>query len=204
MVRVVPRGSGRAALDDFHLQLSLPFRDHGTTKAQRVLKPWLDGTFHVSDLFRPHSEHRMVLAPLLGLGLLWVNGQWGFATGDGRERYLSHLRASPPLVFVDAVAPASFGYDVRAADGIKTFPALASFIDEHYELKEKMEGSALLSLTSIDFPARAGRALLDLIRQKGQMDYASSMGARDSRSEGKIAVGKKSSSGEGAFGLLNP
>lgn len=64
--------------------------------------------------------------------------------------------------------------------------------------------SAFLSLKSNDLPARVARALLDLIRQKGQMDYASSMRARDSRSDGKIAVGKKSVRGEGAFGLLSP
>lgn len=57
-----------------------------------------------------------------------------------RERYLSDLRASHPLVFVDAVAPASFGYNDRAADGMETFPALASFIHEYYELKAEMEG----------------------------------------------------------------
>jgi hypothetical protein len=55
---------------------SLPIRDQWDYEGATVFKPWLDGTFHVSDLFRPHNEHRMVLARLLGLGLLWVNGQW--------------------------------------------------------------------------------------------------------------------------------
>ena len=55
---------------------SLPIRDQWDYEGATVFKPWLDGTFRVSDLFRPHNEHRMVLARLLGLGLLWVNGEW--------------------------------------------------------------------------------------------------------------------------------
>lgn len=55
---------------------SLPIRDQWDYEGAAVFKPWVDGTFHVSDLFRPHNEHRLVLARSLGLGLLWVNGQW--------------------------------------------------------------------------------------------------------------------------------
>jgi len=55
---------------------SLPIRDQWDYEGATVFKPWLDGTFRVSDLFRPHNEHRMVLARLLGLGLLWINGEW--------------------------------------------------------------------------------------------------------------------------------
>jgi hypothetical protein len=55
---------------------SLPIRDQWDYEGATIFKPWLDGTFHVSDLFRPHNEHRMVLARLLGLGLLWINGEW--------------------------------------------------------------------------------------------------------------------------------
>ncbi|MEY2563993.1 MAG: hypothetical protein QOH88_2186 [Verrucomicrobiota bacterium] len=57
-----------------------------------------------------------------------------------RERYLSALRASPPPVFVDAVAPGSFGYKDRATQGYQTFPELAAFINENYVLKEDVEG----------------------------------------------------------------
>jgi hypothetical protein len=55
---------------------SLPIRDQWDYEGVAVFKPWVDGTFHISDLFKPHNEHRLVLARSLGLGLLWMNGQW--------------------------------------------------------------------------------------------------------------------------------
>jgi hypothetical protein len=57
-----------------------------------------------------------------------------------RDRYLGDLRANPPKVFVDAVAPGAFAYNQRAADGFETFPALAAFIGEKYRLAEEVDG----------------------------------------------------------------
>jgi succinate dehydrogenase hydrophobic anchor subunit len=57
-----------------------------------------------------------------------------------RARFLSDLRAHPPLVFVDAVAPGGFLYDNRAAYGIDTFPALAAYVREHYTEREEVAG----------------------------------------------------------------
>jgi hypothetical protein len=57
-----------------------------------------------------------------------------------RELYLSALRAAPPPVFVDAVAPGSFAYQDRATQGYQTFPELAVFINENYLLKQDVEG----------------------------------------------------------------
>ena len=57
-----------------------------------------------------------------------------------RELYLSALRAAPPPVFVDAVAPGSFAYRDRATQGYETFPELAVFINDNYLLKEDVEG----------------------------------------------------------------
>ncbi len=57
-----------------------------------------------------------------------------------RERFMSDLRAHPPLVFVDGVAPGGFLYDNRAAYGIETFPALAAFVRDHYTEREEVAG----------------------------------------------------------------
>jgi hypothetical protein len=57
-----------------------------------------------------------------------------------RARFLSDLRAHPPLVFVDGVGPKGFLYDNRAAYGIETFPALAAYVREHYTEREEVAG----------------------------------------------------------------
>ena len=55
---------------------SLPIRDQWDYEGAAIFKPWVDGTLHISDFFRPHNEHRLVVARVLGLALLWINGQW--------------------------------------------------------------------------------------------------------------------------------
>lgn len=55
---------------------SLPIRDQWDYEGATIFKPWLDGTLHISDFFRPHNEHRLVLTRGLALILLWANGQW--------------------------------------------------------------------------------------------------------------------------------
>lgn len=57
-----------------------------------------------------------------------------------RERFLSDLRAHPPLVFVDAVAPSAFTYYDRAVHGIESFPAVEAFVREHYTEREEIAG----------------------------------------------------------------
>lgn len=57
-----------------------------------------------------------------------------------RKRFLSDLRAHPPLVFVDGVAPGAFRYDNRATYGMETFPALDAFVREHYTEREEVAG----------------------------------------------------------------
>lgn len=41
---------------------SLPIRDQWDYEGATVFKPWLDGTFRVSDLFRPHNGHTNEIA----------------------------------------------------------------------------------------------------------------------------------------------
>jgi len=57
-----------------------------------------------------------------------------------RETFMSDLRANPPPVFVDAVAPGAFLYNDRATHGIESFPLLEAFVREHYTQQEEVAG----------------------------------------------------------------
>ena len=57
-----------------------------------------------------------------------------------RQRFLTDLRANPPLIFVDAVAPSAFTYYDRATHGIESFPAVDAFVREHYTEREEVAG----------------------------------------------------------------
>jgi hypothetical protein len=57
-----------------------------------------------------------------------------------RERFLSDLRAHPPVVFVDAVAPGAFTYFDRTRHGIETLPAVEAFVREYYTEREEVAG----------------------------------------------------------------
>jgi hypothetical protein len=57
-----------------------------------------------------------------------------------RDRFLRDLEAWKPAVFVDAVGPGAFILVDRASQGHESFPALAAYIQEHYELKEDVAG----------------------------------------------------------------
>jgi hypothetical protein len=63
-----------------------------------------------------------------------------------RQRYLADIQAPLPRVFVDAVAPHSYGPDDRAKQGYECFPALATLIRERYELKEEVAGVRIFAL----------------------------------------------------------
>ena len=57
-----------------------------------------------------------------------------------RNRFMSDLRANPPPVFVDGVAPGAFLYNDRATQGIESFPLLEAFVREHYTQREEVAG----------------------------------------------------------------
>jgi hypothetical protein len=57
-----------------------------------------------------------------------------------RERFMSDLRAHPPPVIVDAVAPLAFAFSDRATEGIENFPQLYAFVREHYTQREEVAG----------------------------------------------------------------
>jgi hypothetical protein len=60
--------------------------------------------------------------------------------GYFRERFMSDLRAHPPPVIVDAVAPGAFLFSDRATEGIENFPQLEAFVREHYAQREEVAG----------------------------------------------------------------
>jgi len=62
------------------------------------------------------------------------------------QKMLGDLQEHVPRVFVDAVAPDAFQYNDRARDGYETFPALASFVNERFTLKEEVEGVRIFVL----------------------------------------------------------
>jgi hypothetical protein len=66
--------------------------------------------------------------------------QWSRYRGYFRERFMSDLRAHPPPVIVDAVAPGAFLFDDRATQGIESFPLLEAFVREHYTQREEIAG----------------------------------------------------------------
>jgi hypothetical protein len=57
-----------------------------------------------------------------------------------RERFMSDLRAHPPHVIVDAVAPGALLFNDRASQGIESFPQLDAFVHEHYAQQEEVAG----------------------------------------------------------------
>jgi hypothetical protein len=57
-----------------------------------------------------------------------------------RNRFLSDLRANPPPVFVDGVAPGGFLFTDRATQGMESFPLLETFVREHYAQREEVAG----------------------------------------------------------------
>src|SRR3954451_2204665 len=57
-----------------------------------------------------------------------------------RERFMSEVRAPPPRVIVDDVAPHSFMYDNHATQGIESFPMLDSFVKTTYIQREEVAG----------------------------------------------------------------
>jgi hypothetical protein len=60
-----------------------------------------------------------------------------------RAHYMADLRRAKPPVFVDAVAPSAFEFTKRGTCGYETFPELAQYISEHYELKEEVNGARI-------------------------------------------------------------
>lgn len=60
--------------------------------------------------------------------------------GFYERNMLRDLQEHVPHIFVDTVVPNVFEFYDRATNGYETFPALASFVNERFDLKEEVEG----------------------------------------------------------------
>lgn len=54
----------------------LPYWDEWDLEAVGLYRPWLDGTLHLGDLFKPHNEHRLFLTRLCDIGFFVLYGRW--------------------------------------------------------------------------------------------------------------------------------
>lgn len=55
----------------------LPFWDQWDAEADHLLRPWMEGSWHLADLFEPHAEHRIAWTRLISLALFAANNhQW--------------------------------------------------------------------------------------------------------------------------------
>lgn len=52
-----------------------PFWDQWDAEADRLYRPWIEGSFVWSDLFAPHNEHRIFTTRVLSLLLIEINGR---------------------------------------------------------------------------------------------------------------------------------
>jgi hypothetical protein len=59
---------------------------------------------------------------------------WPLRDSYFRPQYMKDLRRNRPALFVDAVGPGAFGYDVRETSAHETFGELAAYIRENYTL----------------------------------------------------------------------
>ncbi len=54
----------------------VPWGDQWYGEVERTYKPWLQGNFHIAELFGTHNEHRIVATRLLDIAMLQANGHW--------------------------------------------------------------------------------------------------------------------------------
>lgn len=66
-----------ARLGEVHAFASdVPYNDQWFIEARQIIAPWLDGTLHLTDFFRPHFEHLPVWTRLLAWLEVVVTGRW--------------------------------------------------------------------------------------------------------------------------------
>jgi hypothetical protein len=66
-----------ARLAEIHAFASdVPYNDQWIIEAEQIIAPWLAGTLHVTDFFRPHFEHLPVLTRLLVWLEVVLTGRW--------------------------------------------------------------------------------------------------------------------------------
>jgi hypothetical protein len=92
--------------------MAFPHWDQWPAEAIETFVPWLTGKFSLATLFAAHNEHRIVLARIYDLLLLWLNGQWD-----------SLLEMTGSAVIYCA-GVAAFGWVMESLLGRKSWPLL--------------------------------------------------------------------------------
>src|SRR5438477_3372711 len=87
----------------------VPIMDQWDGEGATLFKPWIEGTLHISDLFEPHNEHRIVLSRLLALGLLGLNGQWDAQL----EMAVNAVLCGTMAVLITVALVKLFGHNLR-------------------------------------------------------------------------------------------
>ena len=59
-----------------HFGSAMPLLDQWDDEGARIFEPYLEGRLSLGHVFGPHNEHRPVIARLLALSSLAINGQW--------------------------------------------------------------------------------------------------------------------------------
>lgn len=134
---LVPMGfAALTSPSDFSAQAMVPMRKEVLAIA-RYAKP---GDRMVVWAWRPeyYVKTKTIMATRYP-GILTLM-EWSRYREHFRERFMSDLRANPPPVFVDAVAPGAFLFNDRATQGIEAFSQLEIFVRDHYTQREEVAG----------------------------------------------------------------
>jgi hypothetical protein len=77
--------------------VALPFWDQWDAEGDCLLRPWIEGTFRLSDLWRPQNEHRLIPSHLVTLISYELTGSW---SNLSESRFNIVLGAIMPLILI--------------------------------------------------------------------------------------------------------
>ncbi|MEO6286202.1 MAG: hypothetical protein ABIN80_25675 [Dyadobacter sp.] len=63
-----------------HFAVPLPYWDQWDAEGDFLLRPWIQGTLKLSDLWQPHNEHRIFPTRVLSLVIFEITGSWNNLT----------------------------------------------------------------------------------------------------------------------------
>jgi hypothetical protein len=73
----------------------LPYWDQWDAEGDFLLRPWIEGTLKLSDLWQPHNEHRIFPTRVLSLAIFEITGSWNNLT---EARFNMLLAAAIPAI----------------------------------------------------------------------------------------------------------
>jgi hypothetical protein len=73
----------------------LPYWDQWDAEGDFLLRPWIEGTLKLSDLWQPHNEHRIFPTRVLSLAIFEITGSWNNFT---EARFNILLAAAIPAI----------------------------------------------------------------------------------------------------------